>query len=83
MDLDKNSFEFASSQILKKGPSGGASPLRTTVCTLLAGAFFLMLILSQNIVFYDLYQNDLKFISKGGIIARNGILDPIQFWWVP
>ena len=35
----QNSFEFASSQILKKRPSGGSSPLRTTVCRL-PGIFF-------------------------------------------
>ena len=28
-------------------------------------------------------QNDPKMISKSRIIARNGILDPIEFWWVP
>ena len=33
-------FESASSLILKKGPSGGASPLRTTVCRLPGRDFF-------------------------------------------
>ena len=29
------------------------------------------------------HQNGFKMISKTRIIARNDILDPIQFWWVP
>ena len=28
-------------------------------------------------------QNHSKIILKGRIVARNGILDPIKFWWVP
>ena len=27
-------------------------------------------------------QNDPKMISKIRIIGRNGILDPVEFWWV-
>ena len=29
------------------------------------------------------HQNYTKMISKRRMIARNGILDPIEFWWVP
>ena len=29
------------------------------------------------------HQNKPKMLSEGGIIARNGILDLIKFWWVP
>ena len=29
------------------------------------------------------HKNDPKIIPKRGIIARTGILDPIEFWWVP
>ncbi len=29
------------------------------------------------------HQNDPKMIPKRRIIARTGILDPIEFWWVP
>jgi hypothetical protein len=29
------------------------------------------------------HQIDTKMIPKRRIIARTGILDPIEFWWVP
>ena len=29
------------------------------------------------------HQNDPKMMPKVRIIARPGILDPIEFWWVP
>ena len=49
----KNSFEFASSLILKKGPSGGASQLRTTVCRLpVRGLFFLKVTFALKHVFW-------------------------------
>ena len=67
----------------------GASPLRTTVCRLPGRVFFFCWksLFGKNRIFSDfsiiVHQNDPKMIPKKRIIARTGILDPIEFWWVP
>ena len=48
--------------------------------------FFESHFFGKNMIFSDFsmifHQNDPKMIPKRGIIARTGILDPIEFWWV-
>ena len=45
--------------------------------------FFLCHFCSKTRLFMIFHQNDPKMIPKRRIIARIGILDPIEFWWVP
>ena len=68
----------------------GASPLRTAVCRLPGRglSFFLFdVTFGKNMIFnyfsMIVHQNEPKMIPKKRIIASTGILDPIEFWWVP
>ena len=52
----------------------------------MAGAFFCFFechFCSKSRIFIFFEQNDSTMISKSRIIARNSILDPIKFWWIP
>ena len=78
----ENGFEFASSLILKKGPSGVLPHSGRLFVGFLAGAFFFCFesdFCRKTRILMICHQNDLKMISKPRIIARNGILDPIEF----
>ena len=67
----------------------GESPLRTSVASFPAGGFFfcLMSLLLKNMFFADcsmiFLQNDYNVSSNQGTTYKTGILDPIEFWWVP
>ena len=73
MDFYKNRFEFASSLILQKRPSGGASPLRTTVTSILAGAFFFFLKVTfalKHVFWWFLIKMTLKWYQNHELLQE-------------
>ncbi len=76
--------------VLVENDGFGASPARTSVASFPAGGFFsvfFMSLLRKNLIFVDFsmifHQNRHNLSSNRGTTYKTGILDPIEFWWVP
>ena len=68
------------------GPSGVLPHSGRLFVGFLAGAFFSLFechFCPKTHILVIFHQNDPKMILTSRMIARNGILDPIEFWWVP
>ena len=67
----------------------GASPLRTSVASIPAVfvLFLLMSLLRKNMIVdefpMNVVRNDYNSSSTQGTTYKTGIMDPIEFWWVP
>ena len=64
-----------------------ASPARTSVASIPAIFFVLMSLWRKNLICNGFsmifHQNHYYLSSSRGTTYKTGILDPIEFWWVP
>ena len=65
----------------------GASPIRTSVASIPVVFFVVVSLLMGHIMFADFSMIFLKngyYLSLNrGTTHKTGIMDPIEFWWVP
>ena len=66
----------------------GASQSGDSVTSIPAGFFFVVnVIFDEKHDFYDFsmirHSNESNLSSNRGTTYKTGILDPIEFWWVP
>ena len=87
VDLGLKPFFFSMDFIENGG--FGASPIRTSVASIPAGFFFLILnVTFEKHMIFDEFsmifiEHDHYLSSTQGTTHKTGILDPIEFWWVP